>query len=620
MYHLVSKEVEPLSSSLDGADDPDARTYEYSDYTLLKRMISYLLNYRKLFVAVVVLTGLGIAFNVWAPFVLRQAIDVDFPSGILQAIAITAAIYILIQISSWVVSFASGYLISLMGMRAIYDIRQQLYTHVQEMSEEFHDHSTSGRVISRLTNDVDRMTELLGGELINTFAQIFVVFAIGAAMFTANLRLAVVSLSIVPILLVTTLYFRRILREAYRKTRKTISNVTSNLAESISGAKVTKSFARERKSAEIFAELNKADYQSNVDAGKAQASFFPVIRFISGLGTAVILLFGGFFLLNPSFLFINPSLTPVVTLGTIVMFVQFSESFFRPILTIANFYTSVQSAFAGGERVFSVMDTESAVVDVPDAQIMPEIKGHVKFDNVTFRYGDDPIVLENFNLEIQPGETIAIVGDTGAGKTTVVNLLNRFYDVVDGSIQIDGIDIRDVTQKSLHSRIGLVLQDAFLFMGTVKDNIKYGYQEATDEEILEALDAIGARRIIENLDRGLDTEVGERGARLSEGERQLVSFARALLADPKILILDEATSSIDIYTEHAIQRGMKVLLAGRTAIVVAHRLSTIVNADRIVVLEHGKIVESGKHAELMQLRGKYYSLYDLQICPRAMQR
>ncbi len=609
-----------MSSALDGADDPDARTYEYTDSQLLTRMVRYLLAYKPLFLAVVILTIIGILLSVWAPFILRQAIDIDFPSGVLQAIVSTALLYILLQILNWLVSFVSGYFMSLMGQRAVYDIRQELYSHIQDMSEEFHDHSSSGRVISRLTNDIDRMTELLGGELINTFAQIFVVFAIGAAMLTSNFRLAFVALSIVPILLVTTVYFRKLLREAYRRTRKTISNVTSNFAESISGAKVTKSFARERRSAEIFAEINEADYQSNVDAGKAQAAFFPVIRFIGGLGTAIILLFGGWFFLNPDFLYINDVLTPVVTLGTIVMFVQFSDSFFRPILTIANFYTAVQSAFAGGERVFSILDIESAVKDTPDAMPMPEIKGDVRFDNVTFRYGDGPIVLEDFNLEIQPGETIAIVGDTGAGKTTIVSLLNRFYDVVSGSIQIDGIDIRTVTQRSLHSKIGLVLQDAFLFMGTVKENIKYGRQNATDEEIVEALEAIGARRIIENLDHGLDTEVGERGARLSEGERQLVSFARALLADPKILILDEATSSIDIYTEHAIQKGMRVLLSGRTAIVIAHRLSTIVNADRIVVLEHGRIVESGRHAELMQLKGKYHSLYELQIRPRAMQR
>jgi ABC-type multidrug transport system fused ATPase/permease subunit len=600
-----------MSSSLDSADDPDARTYEYTDSELLIRMMKYLFAYRKLFAGVVFLTAISIVIGVWTPFVLRHAIDVDFANGIVGAIIFTAMLYVSLQIASWIMNYGSGYLMAIMGQRAIFDIRQELYGHVQELSEEFHDHSSSGRIISRLTNDIDRMSDLLGGDLINSFAQIFIIFAIGAAMFSADWRLALISLSVVPILLFTTIYFRKLLREAYRRTRKTISNVTSNLAESISGAKVTKSFARERISAEIFSELNEADYQSNVDAGKAQASFFPVIRFISGLGTAVILLFGGMLMLNPA-------LVPAVTLGTIVMFMQFSDSFFRPILIIANFYTSVQSAFAGGERVFSVLDSESAVKDYPDAKIMPEIKGHVRFNNVTFGYVEGALVLENFNLDIHPGETVAIVGDTGAGKTTIASLLNRFYEVLDGSIEIDDIDIRTVTQNSLHSRIGLVLQDPFLFMGTVKDNIRYGRQNATDVEIIAALEAIGAKRIIESLEDGLDTEVGERGNRLSEGERQLVSFARALLANPRILILDEATSSVDIYTEYAIQKGMRVLLENRTSIVIAHRLSTIVNADRIVVLEHGKIVESGRHRDLMEQRGKYHSLYELQIRPRAL--
>ena len=578
-------------------------------------MVEYLLAYRNLFATVIVLTAIGIALSVWTPFILRQAIDFDFPdaiiSGSLEAITFTATFYIFLQFFVWTTSYGTEYLMALMGQRAVYDIRQHLYTHVQEMSEEFHDHSSGGRVISRLTNDVDRMSELLAGGLISTFAQIFIVFAIGIVIFTVDVRLALASLTIVPILLVTTLFFRRKLREAYRRTRKTISSVTANFAESISGAKVTKSFARERISAEIFAELNEADYESNVDAGKAQATFFPAIRFISGLGLAVVLLIGGWLYLDPA---------SGMTLGTIILFLQFNNQFFRPILIIANFYTSVQSAFAGGERVFSVIDSVPGVLDRPDAMPIPEIEGHVQFNDVTFRYGDGPVVLQNFNLDIRPGETIAIVGDTGAGKTTVVSLLNRFYEIIDGSVKIDGIDIRSVTQRSLHAKIGLVLQDPFLFMGTIKENIRYGKPEATDEELLNATEAIGARRIFENLENGFDTEVGERGGRLSEGERQLVSFARALLANPKILVLDEATSSVDIYTEHAIQKGMKALLAGRTSIVIAHRLSTIVNANRIIVIENGQIVETGKHVDLMRSKGKYYSLYELQIRPRAMQR
>ena len=601
--------------SLDHADDPDARSYEYKDRTLLWRMVEYLLAYRKLFAVVVILTAIGIALSVWTPFILQYAIDFGFPTDVRPAdpeiIINSAILYIVVQVFVWITSYGTEYLMALMGQRAVYDIRQDLYTHVQEMSEEFHDHSSAGRVISRLTNDVDRMSELLAGGLISAFAQIFIVFVIGIVIFTVDWRLALASLSIVPILLITTLYFRKKLREAYRRTRKTISSVTANFAESISGAKVTKSFARETISAEIFSELNEADYESNVDAGKAQASFFPVIRFISGLGLAIILLVGGWLYLDP---------VSVMSLGTIVLFLQFNNRFFRPILIIANFYTSVQSAFAGGERVFTVLDSVPGVLDRPDAIPMPEIEGHVQFNDVTFRYGDGPIVLQNFELDIKSGETIAIVGDTGAGKTTVVSLLNRFYEIIDGSVKIDGIDIRSVTQRSLHARIGLVLQDPFLFMGTIKENIRYGKPEATDEELLNATEVIGARRIFENLENGFDTEVGERGSRLSEGERQLVSFARALLANPKILVLDEATSSVDIYTEHAIQKGMKALLAGRTSIVIAHRLSTIVNANRIIVIEDGQIVETGKHADLMASKGKYYSLYELQIRPRAMQR
>ncbi|MFW9863099.1 MAG: ABC transporter ATP-binding protein [Candidatus Thorarchaeota archaeon] len=588
--------------------DDEERTYAYSDGTLLTRMVKYLLVYRGMFIAVSILVALSIALSTWLPFVLQHTIDVDFPSGNLNALLLTAGFYVALQLAVWLSTYGFEYLMSLMGQKAIFKMRQDLYQHLQRMSQDFYDKSSSGRIISRLINDVDRMSELLSGGLISTFAQIFIVFVIGGVIFTVDTELAIASLAVVPILLITTIYFRKRLRDAYRRTRKTISSVTSNLAESISGAKVTKSFARESRSVTKFAELNRSDYQSNVDAGKAMAAFFPIIRFIGGLGVFLIILLGGYRLIAGT-----------ITLGTVVLFIQFSDRFFRPILMIANFYTSVQSAFAGAERVFTVLDSQPTIVDSPGAIELPELKGHIIFRDVDFGYLEDVPVLENFNLEIQPGETIAIVGDTGAGKTTVVSLLNRFYEIWKGAIEIDGIDIRDVTQESLRGRIGLVLQDPFLFMGTVKDNIRYGSPEATDEKIIEATDTIGAGRLIENLEEGFDTEVGERGSRLSEGERQLVSFARALLANPKVLVLDEATSSIDVYTEYAIQKGMKTLLRGRTSIVIAHRLSTIVNADRIVVIEDGKIVETGTHSELMSKKGTYFSLYELQLRPRAMQ-
>lgn len=596
-----------MSSGLNQQDDPDARTYVFTDSQLLGRMVRYMLVYRKIFAAVVILVAIGIALEVALPFVLRQAIDVDFQSGNLQALLITSVIYVALYIVQWLSNYSTEYLTTQMGQNAIFDIRQKLYARLQVLSQDFYDKSASGRIISRITSDIDRMSELMSGGLISTFAQVFIVLAIGSVLFAVDFQLAVASLAVVPILLIATIVFRRRLRKAYRSTRKTISSVTANLAESISGAKVTKSFARERINIENFDELNKADYESNVDAGKAQATFFPSIRLIGTLGVVLILWIGGFRLIEGT-----------ISLGTVVLFIQFSGRFFRPILIIADFYTSVQSAFAGAERVFSIMDEVPTIVDNPDAIEMGTIKGRITFDHVTFGYLEDTPVLVDFNLDVRPGETIALVGDTGAGKTTVVSLLNRFYEIWEGRIKIDDTDIQSVTQESLRAGIGLVLQDPFLFMGTVKENIRYGKPEATDDELFKATEIIGARRIFENLENGFDTDVGERGGKLSEGERQLVSFSRALLADPKILVLDEATSSIDIYTEHAIQKGMRALLSGRTSIVIAHRLSTIVNADRILVIENGSIVESGKHHELMAKKGKYYSLYEIQIRPRAM--
>ncbi|MDF1539942.1 MAG: ABC transporter ATP-binding protein [Candidatus Thorarchaeota archaeon] len=597
-----------MSSGLNKQDDPDARAYIFTDTQLLGRMVRFMLEYRKLFAIVVVLVALGIALEVALPFVLRQAIDVDFLSGNLQALLLTTILYVVLYVIQWIANYSTEYLTTQIGQNAIYDIRQKLYSRLQVLSQDFYDKSASGRIISRITSDVDRMSELMSGGLISTFAQVFIVLAIGAVLFTVDFQLAIASLAIVPILLIATLLFRRKLRHAYRSTRKTISSVTASLAESISGAKVTKSFARERINIENFDELNRADYESNVDAGKSQAMFFPSIRLIGTLGVVLILWIGGFRLIEGT-----------ISLGTVVLFIQFSGRFFRPILIIADFYTSVQNAFAGAERVFSIMDEIPSIEDSPTAIKMPEIKGRITFDHVSFGYLEDTPVLVDFNLDIQPGETIALVGNTGAGKTTVVSLLNRFYEIWEGAIKIDDTNIQDVTQESLRAGIGLVLQDPFLFMGTVRENVRYGKPDATDEEILKATEVIGARRIFENLENGFDTDVGERGGKLSEGERQLVSFARALLADPKILVLDEATSSIDIYTEHAIQKGMRALLSGRSSIVIAHRLSTIVNADRILVLEDGKIVESGRHHELMNKKGRYYSLYELQIKPRGIQ-
>ncbi|UCE10488.1 MAG: ABC transporter ATP-binding protein [Candidatus Thorarchaeota archaeon] len=587
--------------------DEEERTHVYSDWTLLRRMVGYLLRYRGLVAVVAVLIIVDIAVSIAAPFVLRHALDVDFVSGDLQALLFSSLLYIALVVVTWFSTYGHGYYSALMGQRAVFRLRQDLFEHLQIMSQDYYDKTSSGSIISRLTNDIDRISELLSGGLFNTLAQFFIVFAVGAVVFTVDFQLSLVLLTVVPILAVSTHVFRMKAREAYRRTRRTISSVTANLAESISGAKVTKTFTRERESVIKFAELNQADFQSNVDAAKFASAFFPAIRFIGGLGVFLILWIGGIRVVEGT-----------LSVGSLLFFLQMNSIFFRPIIIITSFYNTVQSAFAGSERVFAILDTTPSIEDQPGAIDLPPIRGHVKYSNVNFSYVEGTPVLQDFSLEIEAGETVALVGDTGAGKTTVVNLLNRFYDVDSGRVLIDGIDIRDVTRESLRASLGLVLQDSFLFSGTVIENIRYGRPYATDDEVVNATETIGAKRLIESLENGFDTEVGERGSRLSEGERQLVSFARALLANPRILVLDEATSSIDIYTEHTIQRGMKALLKGRTSIVIAHRLSTIVNADRIIVLEDGRIVETGRHGELMAKRGKYYSLYELQIKPRAI--
>ncbi|MHA1959617.1 MAG: ABC transporter ATP-binding protein [Candidatus Thorarchaeota archaeon] len=587
--------------------DEEERTHVYSDSTLLKRMVGYLLEYKGLVVAVGLLIVVNIAVSIAAPFILMRALDVDFASGDLQALLMSSLFYIALVVVTWFSAYGQGYYTALMGQRAIFRLRQDLFQHLQVMSQDYYDKTSSGSIISRLTNDIDRISELLTGGLFNTFAQFFIVFAVGAIVFTVDFQLALVLLTVVPLLAISTHVFRVKARTAYRRTRKTISSVTANLAESISGAKVTKTFTRERESVIRFAELNREDFQSNVDAARFASVFFPAIRFIGGIGVFLILWIGGIRIVEGT-----------LTIGSLLFFLQMNSLFFRPIIIITSFYNTVQSAFAGSERVFTILDTSPAIEDVSGAVELPPIRGHVKYKNVNFSYVEGTPVLQDFSLEIRPGETIALVGDTGAGKTTVVNLLNRFYDVDSGTVEIDDIDIRKVTQESLRSSIGLVLQDSFLFSGAVIENIRYGRPDASDVEVITATETIGAKRLIESLENGFETEVGERGSRLSEGERQLVSFARALLANPRILVLDEATSSIDIYTEHTIQRGMKALLSGRTSIVIAHRLSTIINADRIIVLEDGRIVETGRHAELMAKRGRYYSLYELQIKPRAM--
>jgi ATP-binding cassette subfamily B protein/subfamily B ATP-binding cassette protein MsbA len=422
-------------------------------------------------------------------------------------------------------------------------------------------------------------------------------------MLALNWRLALVAFAVMPLMGLLTNAWRKQVRHAYRAARTRSSLINGYLNESISGIRVTQSFVREEKNQHHFTDLNSSFFEANVEAVRLAAVFFPGVDFIGSLAGALVVGVGGWMVFGE---------IGGLTAGTLVAFLLYVERFFEPIREIAQRYNTYQATMAGCERIFNLMDVQPEVVDKPGAIVLPPIQGRVDFEGVRFRYKDDMPVLRGVDLHAQPGERFALVGETGAGKSTIIRLITRFFDVTEGAVKIDGHDIREVTQASLRSQLGIVLQDTFLFNGTIADNIRYGRLDATDLEIEAAAEAVGAHQFISQLANGYQTDVGENGVNLSVGQRQLVSFARALLADPRILILDEATSSVDTTTEKLIQQGLDRLMQGRTVFVIAHRLSTIVNSDKIVVMDKGCIAEIGTHVELLSQRGRYYKLYTMQ--------
>jgi len=423
-----------------------------------------------------------------------------------------------------------------------------------------------------------------------------------------NAQLALYSFITLPLFIWVTFVFRGHIRDAWRQVRVRIARVYANLQESISGVRVTQSFAREEENARIFDSVNYRYFEANMRATILGSLFMPSVEVVGAIGTAIVLYFGGRIIVADILAGIDP---PTLRIGVLVAFILYLERFYQPDLS--GFYNTLQSAMASCEKIFAIIDTEPAIKDAPDAVKLPEIEGEVEFQNVVFSYDGEEVVLKDISFTAEPGQRIALVGHTGAGKTSIINLLARFYEPQGGCVLIDGYDISRVTQESLRSQIGIVLQDTFLFSGTVRDNIRYGKLDATDEEIVQAARAVNAHEFIMNMDNGYDTQVQERGSKLSVGQRQLVSFARALLRDPRILILDEATSSVDAYTELIIQNALQTLLSGRTSFVIAHRLSTVRDADVILVLDEGEIIEQGTHDELLERDGHYRMLYEMQF-------
>lgn len=458
--------------------------------------------------------------------------------------------------------------------------------------------------MSRVMNDVETLNEFLTSGVEIAIGDIFILVGIVIMMLILNAQLAMVTFTVIPILLVGTILLGEKVREAYRLTRKKISGVTANLAESISGMRVVQSFSREMANAQQFDRVNVENLQANIQAARVSALFFPIVDVLGSIGTCLVIWFGGTSVMSGS-----------LTLGVLVAFMAYVTRFFMPIREISMLYNNVQSALAATERITEILDAKSEVEEAKDAVELPRVKGEIRFNNVSFGYATDNLVLNNIGLEIKENQRIALVGPTGAGKTSLASLVARFYDPQEGSITVDGFDVRKVSLKSLRSQMGIVLQDPLLFSGTIRENIAYGRPDAPEPEIVEAAKAVGAHDFIMNFAQGYDTVVGERGIRLSMGQRQLISFARALLADPRILILDEATSSVDAYTELLIQNALKKLLEKRTTLIIAHRLSTVRSADRIVVVDNGRIVDTGTHEELMRREGLYRKLFEMQFKP-----
>ncbi|HET6317030.1 MAG TPA: ABC transporter ATP-binding protein, partial [Chloroflexota bacterium] len=580
------------------------------DPRIVSRTWEYVKPYRGRMALATLLMIVIACANLSGPYLIKVALDYAIPNADSLILALTVAAFFCTALIAWLGTYGQTYIMSWVGQSVLFSMRRALFDHLQRLSFSFYDNMEAGRLMSRMTGDVNALNEFLTSGVVAIASDFFVLVGIVVLMFSLNWRLAAVTMLVVPVIALATHLYRSRSREMYREVRRQNAIVTGHLAENISGVRVVHAFAREDVNRGKFDEVNRENLRRLLKAALWSAGFGPVITFISTVATVIVIWSGGQRVLGGE-----------MTIGSLWAFLSYVGRFFEPINDLSARYNSMQAAMAGGERVFELLDTPPAVRDRPGAYHLPPISGRVVFDNVWFEYLPGRPVLRGISLTAQPGELVALVGHTGAGKSSIINILLRFYDIATppesthphGAITIDGHDIRAVTTESLRRQVGLVLQEPFLFSGTVRDNIRYGKLDATEDEIVAAAKAVNLHDFVESLPFGYDTEVQERGTSLSQGQRQLLSFARALIADPRILILDEATSSVDTNTEKLIQQALETLMRGRTSFVIAHRLSTIIAADQILVMQHGEIVERGTHAELLQREGHYYNLYSMQF-------
>jgi len=582
--------------------DDDELLGKAYDSRLVKRLFTYIAPYKNSLIVAVILMTISSLAGTAGPAIIGFAIDKGIRANSFDVLRFWTLVFLFTTIAEWLTNRARVRIMAFVGTKIVADVRSELFRHLHRLTLNFYSNYSVGRLMSRLIGDVGVLLDFVTWSITGLFRSVFNLVGIIVAMLLLNWQLALVAFAVMPLMIILTNYWRDRVRQAYRATRQRLALINGYLNESISGIRVTKSFTREERNFQHFDDLNLSFFDANIQATRLSALFFPGVDFIGSLATALVVGVGGWLVLGDA-----------LTAGTLVAVVLYVERFFDPIRELAQRYNTFQATMAASERLFELLDLEPDLVDAPGAIPLPQIRGEVEFKDVSFAYREEGRpVLKNINLLAKPGERIALVGETGAGKSTIIRLLSRFYDVTDGSLTIDGHDVREVTSDSLRQQLGIVLQDTFLFTGTVADNIRYGRLNATDEEVLAASKAVGAHDFISRMPDGYDSEVGENGSNLSVGQRQLVSFARALLADPRILILDEATSSVDTATERIIQRALDTLMEGRTSFVIAHRLSTIINADQIIVLDHGRIIEQGTHQELLARRGRYFNLYTMQ--------
>ncbi len=570
---------------------------------VVSRMLAYLRPHRWKMLAAFVLTLLQSGLTLVSPYLTKIAIDQYIIPRNFQGLIGIALLIAGAFIALYVVSAAQGYLLSWVGQRVLATLRSQLFGHLQRLQVGYHDRRIVGVTVSRLINDVAEINELLSQGVITLLGDLIVLVGIIVIMISMSPRLALLTFTVLPLMFIATWLFSRQAREAFRDTRSKVAAVVGDLAEDISGMRAIQAFTQEKAAQARFEQVNRENRNAYIKAMSLSFVFLPAIEFLGMLATVIVLWFGGHFVLDEK-----------VTLGVMVAFLSYVSRFFQPIQELSRMYTTFQSAMAGGEQVINLLDTPVEIVDQPDARELDHVTGEITLEHVTFRYQPDaPIVLYDIHLTFPAGKTTALVGPTGAGKTTIANLIARFYEVTEGAVLIDGIDIRAISQDSLRKQVRVISQDPFLFSRSIAENIRYGAPDASDDQVETAAREANAHEFISKLPEGYQTRIMEGGVNVSQGQRQLLSIARALLTDPRVLILDEATANIDTVTEALIQDALARLLKGRTAIVIAHRLSTVRNADWVYVLDQGRLVEQGNHNELIALQGLYASLYERQF-------